>query len=300
MLDPRLRHVVAVARSGSFTAAAHSVGVTQSAVTKSIADLEQRVGFLIFYRTSRGTILTERGRDFVDRAEQLLDDARHLFNMPDVPVDSFAGVLRIGVCPASLEWMLIKPVGALIAQHNSVRLEIISGSFENMIQRIRNGGVDVAVGYDAAFSEWSDLKREPVGELETPLFVRNGHPLLARKPLTNADLAPYEFVNSSESQPYGEIVRDIYERQGMDWQQRVHIVDYFPTVRHIVATTDAIGFVSRGYAATSRFKAQFSVLEELMPVPPLALCCAIRARWEPKPAIRAFIAALRDSLARTL
>jgi DNA-binding transcriptional LysR family regulator len=300
MLDPRLRHVVAVARSGSFTSAAQSVGVTQSAVTKSIADLEQRIGFAIFYRTSRGTILTEKGRDFVERAEQLLDDARRLYNVSDIPVDIFSGVLRIGVCPGSLEWALIKPLGKLLAQHKSVRLDVISSSFESMIQRVRNGGVDVAVGYDAAFSEWGDLKREPLGELETPLFVRKGHPLLELDTITTADLAAYDFVNSSESRPYAEIVRNIYENQGVDWRKRLHLIDYFPTVRYIVATTDAIGFVSRGYAKSSRFRAQFTILEEPEPFPPLPLCAAVRARWEPKPAARAFIALLRENLAQTL
>ena len=45
MLDPRLNHVVAAAQQGSFTAAARAVGVTQSAITKSIAELERQLGY---------------------------------------------------------------------------------------------------------------------------------------------------------------------------------------------------------------------------------------------------------------
>jgi len=298
MLDQRLIHVVAVARAGSFTGAAQKVGVTQSAVTKSIADLEQRAGFDIFHRTSRGAILTEQGRDFVERVEQLLDDARHLFKTGDSAVDGFTSTLRVGVCPASIEWVLTKPVGALLARFKSVRVEIIATTFESMIPRIRNGGVDVAVGYDAAFSEWSDLKREPIGELDTPLFVRKGHPLLDLPSPTNADLGPYDFVTSSDSRPYGDAVRSIYEAQGIDWQRRLHVIDFFPTVRHIVANSNAVGFVSRGYARTGRFQAQFALLEGPMPVPPLPLVCVTRARWEPKPATRAFITLMRDHLAQ--
>lgn len=298
MLDPRLNHVVAVARSGSFTAGAKAVGVTQSAVTKSVADLELRIGFPIFHRTSRGAILTEQGRDFVERAEQLLDDARHLFRTTGAPADPFAGILRIGVCPASIEWALTRPLGRLLDEHRGIRLEVIGSTFEAMLQRIRNGGVDVVVGYDAAFAEWPDLKREQIGELDTPLFVRLGHPLLEKPSLTAADLAPYDFVNSSDSRPYGEAVRSLYQGQGIDWQKRLHVIDYFPTVRHIVATTDAIGFVARGYAATTRFQSQFALLEGVRPVPPLPLSCVVRSRWEPKPAARAFIARMRDQFAR--
>lgn len=69
MLDTRLNHVVAVARAGSFTAAAGIAGVTQSAITRSVADLERQIGYSIFVRTSRGAILTEQGRDFAERAQ---------------------------------------------------------------------------------------------------------------------------------------------------------------------------------------------------------------------------------------
>ena len=79
MLDSRLKYAVAVARIGSFTGAANAVGVTQSAVTKSVADLEQQLGIALFNRTSRGILVTPEGRDFIDRAARLLADADDLF-----------------------------------------------------------------------------------------------------------------------------------------------------------------------------------------------------------------------------
>jgi len=66
VLDSRLRYAVAVARVGSFSGASKAVGVTQSAITKSVADLEQQLGFAIFNRTSRGVAMTPEGRDFID------------------------------------------------------------------------------------------------------------------------------------------------------------------------------------------------------------------------------------------
>src|SRR5882757_8270238 len=106
MLDARFNHVVAVANAGSFTAAGELIGLTQSALTKSIADLEAQIGFAIFHRTSRGIVLTERGRDFVERTARLLDDERELFHRPPGPKDVYATTVRVGVCPASLEWRL--------------------------------------------------------------------------------------------------------------------------------------------------------------------------------------------------
>lgn len=294
MLDPRLNHLVSVARLGSFTAAARAIGVTQSAVTKGVADLERQLGYAIFHRTARGAMLTERGRDFVERAARLLDDARDLLNGDAVHDDPYAGVLRIGVCPASLEWRLIEPIAQLLRRHPGIRFDVNGSSFERMIQQLRNGAVDVAVGFDAAFREWPDVDRQPVGELQTLLFVRKGHPLLQADPLTRETLSRYPFVSPSDSRPYGAVVRDVYESQGVEWREHLHVIDYFPIVSRIVATSDAVAGVSTAHAVNPAFLRQFQTLplELFAPAP---LCCAVRARWEPSPAARAFIKAMRES-----
>jgi len=298
MLDPRLNHIVAVARCGSFTAAAKAIGVTQSAVTKGVADMERQLGYSVFHRTARGALLTEQGSEFVERAARLLDDARELLEGSPNTSDRYAGPLRIGVCPASLEWRLIAPLAKLLARYPSIRFEVSGSSFERMVQLLRNGAVDVAVGLDAAFADWPDLRREPVPELETTLFVRRGHPALGVVPATLADLAQYDFVSPSDSRPFGAVIRHIYESQGVEWRTRLHVIDYFPIVRRIVASSNAVGVVSLTHAATSSFRREFALLDHLVPFEPARMCCAVRARWEAKPAVRAFIAAVQADAAQ--
>jgi DNA-binding transcriptional LysR family regulator len=293
MLDSRLNYLVAVARHGSFTAAAQAAGVTQSAITRSIADLEKEIGYSIFYRTSRGVILTEQGGDFVTRVGRLLEDARDLMKGGSVNNDPYSGVLRIGVCPASLEWWLIEPLVELLSKHHGVRYDISSSSFETIVQHLRSGALDVAVGFDAAFSEWSDLRRESMGSLKSTLFVRKGHPLLEKKEVVRQDLADYDFVAPSESRPYGEIIRHLYESQGVDWNGRVHRADFFPTARRIVERSDAMGIVALSHAASEQFLSRFVPISSIDLFPVAPLCCAVRMRWQPKPATRAFISMVK-------
>jgi len=203
MIDSRLNYVVAVARSGSFTAAAQAVGVTQSTVTKSVADLERQLGYPLFHRTGRGALATDKGRDFIDRAERILGDTRDLFEGSLSTGDPVSGALRIGACPPSLEWCLAAPVMELLRRHANVRLEISSSSSERMVQQLRHGAVDVAFGYDAVFQEWPDLHREATGELESALFVRKGHPALTQAPAQLSSLMEYDFVCPPDLLPYG-------------------------------------------------------------------------------------------------
>lgn len=295
MLDPRLTHVVAVARTSSFTKAAAAVGVTQSAVTKSVADLEHRLGFSIFYRTARGAMLTEDGRAFVERAARLLEDARELMTRRSIE-DPHAGTLRIGVCPASLEWLLIQPLAMLLRRHPSIRLEVTGGRFEAVVQLLRSGAVDVAVGFEAAFAEWPDLRRTSLAALEVALFVRAGHPLSGRPTLSTSDLANFEFVSPSDSRPYGAVIHDLYVDRGMDWRDHVHIVDFFPAAREIVAASDAIGIIARHASEYDRLSERFVLLPDVGFMSPSPMSCATRSRWEIKPAVRAFIATVQAVL----
>lgn len=296
MLDRRLLYVVATAQHGSFTAAAEKVGVTQSAITKSIGDLERQLGYLLFNRTARGVIATEEGRTFVDRAVRVLAEAQELLRGSLVGADPYAGLLKIGVCPASIEWLLLEPITTLSSRHPSIRLDITGASFERTVQQLRAGAIDVALGFEAAFREQSDFHCEALPGQRTTFFVRHGHPLLASGgEVSKADLARYEMISPSDSRPYDSFIRKIYEEVGIEAQTRIHFIDFFPLIARLVAKSDAIASVSEAYTATPAFQKRFARVP--FPSGPLApLCIATRARWSPRPAVRAFIKACREHL----
>lgn len=296
MIDRRLQYVVATARYGSFTAAAEHIGVTQSAITKSVADLERQLGYSLFNRNARGVLLTEEGRAFVERATHLVDEAQDLLRGASVGSDPYAGVLRIGVCPASLEWLLLEPLSTLSTRHPKIRFDIVSGSFDRVVQQLRAGSIDVALGYEAAFEGQPDFRREPLPPVPTALFVRHGHPILACNEVTTAELAKYDLIIPSGSAPYDYFWRQIYEEAGVDAHEKLYIVDYFPIVTRLVSQTDAIGVVSIQYTNTRTFKSRFTWVPFLESRPSAPLCCATRLRWSPRPTVRAFIRACRERL----
>ncbi len=257
---------------------------------------------MIFYRTARGALLTDKGRNFAERAARLLDDERELLKGDPGEADAFSGVLRIGVSPASLEWMLTRPVTALKIRHPAIRFEIVGALFERMAPMLRNGGVDVAVGFRDAFREWSDLKHEAVGEFQATLFVRREHPLLKSRKITAEAIVNYELVSLSDSRPHGAVIRALYESQGVDWRKRLHVIDYFPIVRKIVENSDAVGVVAHSHAALPAFGERFARLDasKLGLFAPTTICCATRMRWEANPAARAFISMMKTMKDRPL
>lgn len=293
MVDSRLKHAVAVGKLGSFSRAADAVGVTQSAVTKSVADLERQLGYPLFHRTSRGVLLTEDGRDFIDRASRLLADAADLLGDADRKADPYRGSLRLGIFPASIEWMTMAPLVELLRRHPGIHLDVVTGTSERGVQLLQRGDIDVAFGMQAAFGDWSQFKCDQIGYLESIPFVRHGHPILEMAPITVDKITQFDFVMPSSSEPYTSAVQQIYEASGQSQNHRLHVVDFFPLVQRIVASTDAIGFVALEIISGRTFQERFVALSntKLVEAPPL--CCAVRARWPSKPAVRAFIGQMR-------
>ncbi|WP_353613156.1 LysR substrate-binding domain-containing protein [Mangrovibacter phragmitis] len=108
----RLTGLIAFARAGSlgsYTAAARSLSISPSAVSKSVQRLEQLLGVTLFIRTTRSLVLTEEGREIHERALRLLRDADEIEQLAKRAHAEPAGILRIAASlPVGIH--LIAPV----------------------------------------------------------------------------------------------------------------------------------------------------------------------------------------------
>ena len=78
MNSSKLKHLVAVDRLGSISAAAKSLNLTQSTVSRSVSDIEQEIGYAVYERRARDVVATERGRLFINRAARIISDLDQL------------------------------------------------------------------------------------------------------------------------------------------------------------------------------------------------------------------------------
>ena len=145
----KLRHVVEVAQAESFTGAAASLAITQSALTKSVADVEQLLGVKLFQRLPRGVALTEAGRSFVLRARQILADTHDLMNTVEAHRSLAAGRFNLGIAPAALQSLMVRPIGQFAANYPGLTMEVIDGSFASMAQALVAGEIDAMLSLRA-------------------------------------------------------------------------------------------------------------------------------------------------------
>jgi DNA-binding transcriptional LysR family regulator len=138
-----LRTFVAVADTGSFTAAAELVARTQSAVSLQIKRLEEIVGQRVFERTSRSLAPTPAG-------ETLLEYARRILELNDESIRRIAeppvtGVIRLGITEYFVPTELPRILARFAATYPGVRLEVRMGLSRDLRQELSAGTLDAVI-----------------------------------------------------------------------------------------------------------------------------------------------------------
>lgn len=138
-----LRSFLAVAESGSFSAAARSVNLSQSAVSLHIKRLEERLGRKLFERTSRSVKLTAQGGALVPYARRLL----RLQEVAEAAIGRIGEeqTVRVGITEEQANSYLPHVLPAFSAKFPEARVEIVCDLSPNLLARLVEGDLDLAL-----------------------------------------------------------------------------------------------------------------------------------------------------------
>lgn len=114
----------AVARTASFTAAAAELALSQSAVSREIKSLEERIGVLLFKRTNQRVVLTPAGELYVERVRALLDGLASATSEV-MAQHSPGGTLRLGILPTFGARWLIPQLPDFFVKHPEIQVSFV-------------------------------------------------------------------------------------------------------------------------------------------------------------------------------
>lgn len=140
-----LTSFVAVARNGSFSAAARSLYRSQSRVSTHVAQLEQHLGSRLVDRSSLPVRLTAEGTLLLPHVEEALDRLDLLSGVAADAAGAVRGEVRLGVYPSVAVWLFPQVAVALRDQHPDVSLQLHEGPTVALEAALTGGDVDLAV-----------------------------------------------------------------------------------------------------------------------------------------------------------
>ena len=224
----RLRHIAAIARTGSFSRAAEDLHITQPALSRSIATFEKRFGLRIFDRDRSGVAPTAMGRLVVEEAERVLRAARDLDHNLRLYARGEGGDLAIGTGP--LLAMLLPDLGRhLLTESPAIHLRASVRTPEHLVQELLDDRIELIFGNSWAIRDIPDLEFSAIGSIRLAFVVRAGHPLTKQAGVTTAMLARYPQASAA-----GASVSELTPETGS------FICDNFHVLRELVTQTDCV------------------------------------------------------------
>ena len=145
MNSKQLFYFVSVAETGSFTAAAQKLGLSQPPLSKQIMLLEEELGVILLKRGSRKAELTEEGT-------YLYGQAKNILSMMDTTAQELShfhggqnGVLRLGTISSSGYILTEQILKKFCREFPRIRFELNEGNTYELLEQLKNGIIECAI-----------------------------------------------------------------------------------------------------------------------------------------------------------
>ena len=181
----------AVAEAKGFRAAGDRLGVSASAVSQSLRKLEERLGVILVQRTTRSVHLTEAGERLYVSVRPALEEVRSALAAVGELGDEPRGTLRLAVSSGVEEFLRESLLGAFLAAHPHVRLDL---AMTNEITDIVAGGYDAGIRLGEVIDK--DMIAVPIsGDLRLAVVGSPAYFAAHRKPRHPRELVEHECIN---------------------------------------------------------------------------------------------------------
>jgi DNA-binding transcriptional LysR family regulator len=296
-VEPRqLRHAIALAQHKSFRLAAQVLGLTQSALTKSIQLLEAELGVKLFDRMSRSVEPTAFGEAVVARAAPILaglgdldEDLRRLRGL-DV------GAIAFGAGPAIAAGALGSVIGDFTRRHPGIRVRVLVRDWPALVEALRRHAIEFFVGDVTALADDPMLE---IGEVLDHLglwLCRAAHPLARQRKVSAEQIAAYPIASPRLPPAILAAVRAYLGRERPDetgrvWEPELQ-AESFTLLRRAVLASDAVVIGTR-YAHVAELRSRELVALRVSESPLRTRLGAVRLRGRTlSPAADALLAPL--------
>ena len=216
-----LKYFLSVARTGSMTAAARSLHVTQPTLSRQLQDLEYELGKKLFVRGSHHVCLTRDGMLLRQRAEEIMEivsqtEAEFYANSRAV-----AGDIYIGCGESQALSLMAEIVNIFHSDHPQIRFHLHSGNAEDVTERLDRGILDFGILIQPTDISRYDSLPLPLKD-NWGLILRKDHALAKEKAIRPSDLADVPLLLSRQTFRNEKLTGIIAEWLG-EWGSSVQV-----------------------------------------------------------------------------
>jgi len=262
-----LHVLMAVVQAGSMKKAATLLNTGQSAISRSIAELERTIGVRLLDRNPQGVEPTGYGRALLDGGAAAFDGLRQAVENIEFLADPAAGEVRIGSSALLAASFVTGLIDRLSRRYPRLVFHLVTGYLDTLHRELSERNVDLLIERRVGAVADERLDFEFLFDESFVVAVSAQNPLVRRRRIHLADLANEPWVLPPPGSVIGSIVTDAFRASGLDYPRAIVVTDS-PQVRVNLLATGR--FVTIFPASALRFPTRRSELKVLPVELPMA------------------------------
>ena len=252
-IDPRrLLDFLAVARHGSFSAAADALNVSQPGLSQSIAQLEHGLGDVrLLERDRHGARLTPLGEALAFHARAIDAQLNRAGEDMRLRMAGLAGELRVGVTPVSAAQLVPQAVTALLQVAPEVGVVLIEQLDQDLLSMLQAHELDLVVCRLRSVPA-SGLAHEALSSADWSVVVSPSHPLAQRASVSMQELAQERWVLPASGSAFRDQMELVFGAAGLPWPAVSISSNSVAAIKAMVMASDCMTVMAPALVAVER------------------------------------------------
>lgn len=207
MTIEQLQYALAVYQQFSFVKAADASHVSQPALTMQIKNLEEEIGFMLFDRTHKPLKVTEAGKTFLEKIQEVLISIQGLKSLAEELRANENGTLKLGIIPTLAPYLLPLFIRQFNEQYPEIELHITELTTEEVLSSLKDGKLDA--GMIATPVEVKGLNFKALLYEHFYLYVAEDHPWYHKKVIQLDEIAGKDLWLLKEGNCFRNQINDL-------------------------------------------------------------------------------------------
>ena len=294
-LEPRLiSHFLAVVDNNTISRAAEVLNLTQPALSKSIKQLEDRLGVVLFERWPTGVKMTAYGEVLARRGRLIQRELSHAVTELQSMKGGSKGIIKIG---AGLVWSqnyLPPIIASFLDARPGMQVELSTGVIDTLVPRLASGDLDL-ICTTLDFPDSSEFVKEPLVDAVHSIFARADHPLSSQPTVEPKELEEWGWITLKNDYVGHNRLGAFFSAHGLDPPRVRMELEADLTILHMISNSDYLCSLP---SAMQKIAANHGVIPVNIRDSKLwasTAGIAYRRTDYPAPAVNTFLTMMRDS-----
>jgi LysR family hydrogen peroxide-inducible transcriptional activator len=248
-----LKYIIAVAKEQHFAKAAELSNVSQPALSMQIKKLEDELEVQIFERSQKNFLVTEAGKQIINKAEEVLQKIDDLRKLAKNSRNPFGGELRIGAFPTLAAYYFPKIIGKISKKFPQLKLLLVEEKTAVLVEKLKAGELDLAL--IAMPHHDKDLQGEKIFSEDFLLAVNKKHRLNKEKKITQKNLHGEEIMLLEDGHCLRDQALEVCSMMGTSENQTFRATS-LETLKQMIANNSGITLIPE-IAATKHEKISY-------------------------------------------